>query len=186
MSHDRRPTPESHESRTAFWLVRALHLPLLMSLLITIVLLPRPRGGSMPAPKGAARQWDFACDRIRLESWDQPFNAGDSWSGSGSYLNPNSFYASGAMFQTTGTSSGLIVHVGRWYEFRPRLAVLHSLYLSVPAALIEWRLRKRRRERPGHCDSCGYDLRGTPDRCPECGWLNSRAGAAAHDVRSVE
>ena len=42
---------------------------------------------------------------------------------------------------------------------------------EIPLAVVFKLMNDRRRRRPqqGLCVRCGYDLRGTPRRCPECG-----------------
>jgi predicted amidophosphoribosyltransferase len=48
-------------------------------------------------------------------------------------------------------------------------AYLLSFSAIVPLARVVLFTRRQRNKNTHACAVCGYDLRATPDRCPECG-----------------
>jgi hypothetical protein len=69
--------------------------------------------------------------------------------------------------------------LGRYLESQERLPRVEAFAMRAVVALVATQLvlwlvlipvrRKKRRARQGLCARCGYDLRATPGRCPECG-----------------
>jgi hypothetical protein len=101
-----------------------------------------------------------------------------------------------ASFVFAGTSGDLWTFAPHDAQTRWRLAgfafgqgqhvwavMLPHAYLAVVTGLLpiargaRWYTR-RPSHRPGRCRYCGYDLRATPDRCPECGTTPPRATTA--------
>jgi hypothetical protein len=70
---------------------------------------------------------------------------------------------------------------GYWTPQRPLLRLPLWPIVLCTAAMPSWwivgirRCRREQREQQrmakGQCPNCGYDLRATPDRCPECGTI---------------
>ncbi len=69
-----------------------------------------------------------------------------------------------------------------WEVVVPHAAV--AALLAVLSALAFRQFRASRRHL-GLCPSCGYDVRATPERCPECGFASVRAAPNRHIAAEV-
>ncbi len=84
---------------------------------------------------------------------------------------PDAFYFGHTM--PLGTSTISSVQIFSQIEVWAVPFWLTVLVLAIfPAILIRQIIRASRRSISGLCPTCGYDLRATPDRCPECGTVS--------------
>jgi hypothetical protein len=105
---------------------------------------------------------------LRLRRFHEP--SGGPWAGVRYDPGYRTRYPDGYRFRALlwyGVGSDRDGSDWKWWADAPHWIV--AVVLAVlPLSRRRWLMSPRRR-RPGLCPACGYDLRATPDRCPECG-----------------
>jgi hypothetical protein len=115
-------------------------------------------------------RWTGRLDGVKVEvKEDRPRGSPSSWG--------DEIWAQVSAPETTPAQRAAVclrwhrrLDVTLWSERYPRLVLMT---LGVPvmnvAAAVVGRRRRHTRRAAGRCVRCNYDLRATPDRCPECG-----------------
>jgi hypothetical protein len=130
-------------------------------------------GANPPAPLPPARRRFKLCEWQPPHGWDQfqldqrtfESELRDGFEGVFRY-HSISVWKFGFLRADMGSELGYRSTVREW-AFPMELPAL--LFAAFPALTIRRALRRRNRRQRGRCLECGYDLRASTKRCPECG-----------------
>jgi hypothetical protein len=82
-------------------------------------------------------------------------------------------------YQFATPAGGLVTITSRELTLPFWSIAISLLFLGLLGMTWAQRARRSARRAAGLCIHCGYDLRATPDRCPECGRLSETCPAPA-------
>jgi hypothetical protein len=126
-----------------------------------------------------AGAWEWWSAPAQTAGFGMPWIFQGSRFSSHDYL-PGFSTGSGPATMTGGSTPGVVIQASVmtvawiWIVLLPLL-----LTLGLLSKFIWQRHISARRLRMGLCVHCGYDLRGTPGRCPECGAAKDKITAAS-------
>ena len=73
----------------------------------------------------------------------------------------------------------LTFQIPHYHVAGARLLLVIGLSALLPGLWFLLFIRRRRRaKQAGHCPTCGYDLRASPEHCPECGMIREKVAEA--------